>query len=149
MLFECDEVIQAIKGLATTNGLPADQFERVSLDLMCRICLKRIPSPHYPYYQFRLFSPMSNSVGFSGVWIGRDPQGKDVRIPGPLIGAVTADMFRTLLERPIHVLESKKEFAAWFCHWRSYALMPEELAKGNFPLFFDGDRQLRGRRRAR
>jgi hypothetical protein len=117
------------------SSTPSDRIGNYSLALMRKICAMRLPTLQCSYYEFMILP--NNGVGYYSCWIGWDRCGEEVRVPRPLAGLSTVYGLRKIAEHPIHVVESVKELGAWRYNWLSTALVPEELAKSNFPMAFN------------
>jgi hypothetical protein len=117
------------------KNLPSNQFGKVSLKLMQKICRSRLPTQDCPYFEFKVLP--NNQIGFYSEWIGWDKKGDEVRAPRALDGVSTAKGLRELVNYPIYVVESPKEVTAWRYNWHSTMLIPNDLAREFFPLSFN------------
>ncbi len=120
--------------LHSLRNLPDERFGGVSLRLMREICVKRLPSLDCAYYEFQSFA--FDEVAFYSRWAGWDKHGDEVRVPRALKGKPTATGMRKLAQYPVYVVESSRELLAWRYHWKSTALIPEELAREFFAFAF-------------
>jgi hypothetical protein len=165
MLFECTEIVDAIKQLASADrasgrshcqllNLYAEQLGYQSYQHLTQ-CLEALPSDRFGKVSLRLMRhicavrlPSLNcdycyltafndrTFGYYSHWIGWDKEGRDVRVVSPLDG-MRAVRFREFLNHPVYVVESDNEWLAWQFNWRAGALMPEPLARRHFASFFD------------
>jgi|SRR5471032_148172 len=122
----------------TLTGLPKDEFGKVSLRVMRKVCGNRMPLQSCAYYEFH--SLPGKATGFYSHWIGWDDEGEEVRAPRPLNGTSTAKGLRNAMSAPVYVVETISELNAWRHIWHSTALVPEALAKEFFVKAFDKER---------
>lgn len=118
----------------TLKNLPSDRFDKISLKLMRKVCLTRIPLPGSIYYEFHIFS--ITEYGFYSRWIGWDKLGKEVRAPRLLLGDPSVVNLRAISNLPVYVIGSSREMLAWRFNWRGIAYVPESFAKEAFPSAF-------------
>ncbi|AQR67582.1 hypothetical protein BZG29_03800 [Janthinobacterium sp. LM6] len=122
----------------TLKGLPKDEFGKVSLRVMRKICQNRMPLQSCAYYEFH--SLPNRATGFYSHWIGWDEEGEEVRAPRPLNGTSTAKGLREAMSAPVYVIETLAELNVWRHIWHSTALVPEALAKESFVKAFDKEK---------
>lgn len=114
---------------------PSDRIGDFYLGLMQRLCALRLPKEDVDHV--RLNDCTWTSVGFDSYFIGWDKRGREVRVPTPGHGRLSAMDFREIFDEPLYVIETEAEFHAWQLKWGSFALVPVAMAKSRFPSLFN------------
>jgi len=119
------------------NEPDKERFEKISTNLMFRICAARMPARNVVSNQFTVLP--DGGIAHYSYWVGYDELGEEIRIPRPLYAREWAQKSRKFYPAVL-VIETEREFMTWLLTWHTTALIPEKLTKMYMPSCFDRER---------